>query len=132
TIQPSRIDASSSPGYLLRLRSGRLVLVWNRLNPEGRTWPRAKPGQAAEVPASWHREELSIAFSEDDAESWTEPVVIARQRGGQLSYPYIFERRAGELWVIAGFAFKEGWREPIPLRLRIDEEEFLREARNTS
>jgi len=127
TVLPSRIDASSSPGYLLRLGSGRLVLVWNRLNPEGGTWPRSEPGPASEERPSWHREELSIAFSEDDGESWTEPVVIARQRGGQLSYPYIFERRPGELWVIAGFAFTEKmWKEPVPLRLRIDEEEFLR------
>ena len=56
-------------------------------------------------------------------------MVIARQRGGQLSYPYIFERRPGELWVVAGFAFvEERWKGPVPLRLRIDEEEFLRKT----
>ncbi|HID05716.1 MAG TPA: exo-alpha-sialidase [Armatimonadetes bacterium] len=125
-IQPSQIDASSSPGQLLRLQSGRLVLVWNRLNPEGRTYPRSKPGPAAEVAASWHREELSIAFSEDDGKTWTKPVVIARQRGGQLSYPYLFERRPGELWIIAGFAFRKRWKEPLPLRLKLNEEEFIR------
>jgi len=56
-------------------------------------------------------------------------VVLARQKGGQLSYPYCMERRPGELWVIAGFAFKKGWQEPSPLRLKIDEEAFLSEAR---
>ena len=34
-ITPSNIKASSSPGYLLRLASGRLVLVWNRLYRDG-------------------------------------------------------------------------------------------------
>ena len=50
--------------------------------------------------ASWQREELSLAFSEDDAKTWTKPVVIARQPGGGLSYPFVFERRPGELWII--------------------------------
>ena len=34
-LRPSNIEASSSPGYLLRLASGRLALVWNRLYREG-------------------------------------------------------------------------------------------------
>ena len=33
-LRPSQIEASSSPGWLMRLASGRLVLVWNRLYPE--------------------------------------------------------------------------------------------------
>ena len=67
--------------------------------------------------------------SQDDGKTWTKPVVLARQKDGQLSYPYCLERRPGELWVIAGFAFKKGWQEPQPLRLKIDEEGFLREAK---
>ncbi len=114
TIRPSQIEAGHSPGYLLKLCSGRLVLVWN-----------GKTG----------RQELFIAFSEDDAKNWTKPIVIARQKSGQLSYPYIFERRAGELWIIAGFAFKKirwDWKEFLPLRLRVNEEEFLREAKKAT
>jgi hypothetical protein len=111
TIQPSRIVAPSAPGYLLKLHSGRLVLVYN--------------GPPA-------REELSIAFSNDDGRSWDKPIVIARQKGGQLSYPYVLERRPGELWVIAGFAFKKGWQESVPLRLKINEEAFLSEAKKGS
>ena len=126
TVRPSQIDASSSPGYLLRLRSGRLFLVWNRLNPEGRAWPRREPGPAFETAVSWHREELSAAFSEDDGKTWTEPIVIARQSDGQLSYPFVFERRAGDLWIITGFAFKTDWKNPIPLRLGVGEEDLLR------
>ncbi|MBC7328299.1 exo-alpha-sialidase [bacterium] len=129
-IEPSSIDASTSPGRLLRLKSGRLVLVWNRLNPEGGVYPKSGPWAGGEVPASWHREELSISFSEDDGKSWTPPVVIARQKGGQLSYPYLFEARPGELWVIAGFAFKQGWQDPFPLRLRLKEETFVKESKS--
>lgn len=142
TIQPSRIDANPAPGYLLKLRSGRLALVWNRLNlTSHHFFPKRKPNAATaetkvdssisnpffEVSPPWHREELSIAFSEDDGKIWKRPVVIARQKeGGQLSYPYIFEHRPGELWVTAGFAFKKGWSEPLPLRLKIDEEKWLK------
>ncbi len=125
TIQPSTIDASSSPGYLLRLKSGRYVLVWNRLNPEGRVYEKTRPTPFhSELPASWHREELSLAFSEDGF-SWSWPVVIARQPGGQLSYPYMFEPEPGVLWVIAGFAFKKYWQDPWPLKLELLEKDFI-------
>ncbi|NOX54250.1 MAG: exo-alpha-sialidase [Planctomycetes bacterium] len=124
-IGPSPIDASSSPGQLLRLQSGRLVLVWNRLDPEGRRYPRSRPGPASEVACSWHREELSIAYS-DDGRTWSKPVVIARQPGGQLSYPYVFERRPGELWIIAGFAFRKSWKERFSLRLKLNEQDLVR------
>jgi Neuraminidase (sialidase) len=111
-LRPSQIEASSSPGWLMRLASGRLVLVWNRLYPGGKTasdmpagWYRGSAGsQQSEAAASWYREEFSMAFSEDDAKSWTKPVVIARQPDGQCSYPYVFERRPGELWVIGRYA----------------------------
>jgi sialidase-1 len=108
TVQPSQIESTSAPGFLLKLRSGRLALVSND-----------KAGRA----------NLLLAFSEDDGRTWTKPVVLARQVNGQLSYPYCLERRPGELWVIAGFAFKKGWQEPVPLRLKIREEELLNEAK---
>jgi hypothetical protein len=107
-IRPSQIDASSAPGYLIRLASGRLALVWNRLYPEGKSSVArsALNGPLSETAASWYREEFSLAFSKDDAKTWTKPVVIARQPGGGLSYPLIFERRPGELWIIARFETK--------------------------
>lgn len=116
-IKPSLIDASSAPGYLSRLRSGRLVLVWNRLYPQGKSdYPRrGGDGNLSQDKASWHRDELSIAFSEDDGKTWTNPVVIARDQQG-LSYPYIFERRAGELWITTRFQGK--------LRVSLKEEDF--------
>jgi len=129
TLNPSSLDASNSPGYLVRLKSGRLVLVWNREKPAGRDWPRTKSGWLTEEPSSWYREELSIAFSENDGKTWTRPVVLARQPEGQLSYPCVFERRPGELWVTAGFAFRKGWQDRLPLRLRIDEKTFVKECK---
>lgn len=85
-IRPSDIEASSSPGTLERLESGRLVLLWNR-------FAKGRPRNLG------RREELSMAFSEDDGMTWTEPVVIARDPGKRQSYPYVYERRPGELWI---------------------------------
>ena len=100
-IEPSGIDASSAPGYLLRLASGRLVLVWNRLYPEGKTsYPRRRDGHSTSIATSWHRDELSIAFSDDDGRTWTKPVVIARDTDHHgMAYPFVLERRPGEIWV---------------------------------
>ncbi len=100
-LQPSGIAASSAPGLLKRLASGRLLLVWNRPLPEGRqTWPKRGGDRLwSETPVSNHREELSLAFSEDDGQSWTKPVVIARQKGVSLAYPYVFEYQPGQLWL---------------------------------
>ena len=101
-IQPSGIAASSSPGCLLRLESGRLMLVWNRLYPEGKTsYPRKedKTLRASRL-ANWHRGELSMMLSEDDGKTWTKPVVIARTESKVgISYPDLFERHPGEIWV---------------------------------
>jgi len=111
-IRPSEIDASSSPGYLIRLASGRLALAWNRLYPEGtNTFRRSVPSlDRSATAASWHRQELSLAFSDDDAKTWTTPVVIARHPtvGFSLGYPTILERRPGELWIITRYEAKLG------------------------
>src|SRR5690606_13340853 len=66
-IKPTSIDASSAPGLLKRLESGRLALIWNRLYPSGKDYYPLRGGdrQWSEVRSSNHREELSIAFSED-------------------------------------------------------------------
>lgn len=103
--QPTIIDASSSPGCLTRLASGRLVLLWNRLYPsraetaaDEQRFPRTA-GPLSKRPASLHREELSVAFSEDDGKTWTEPVIIGRETFGTLSYPSVFEPEPGLLWI---------------------------------
>lgn len=100
-IQPSSIEASSAPGQLLRLASGRIMLVWNRPYPEGKTEYPMTGGdnEWSEVPVSNHRGELSVAFSEDEGATWSAPVVVARQPGASLAYPYLFERVPGEVWL---------------------------------
>ena len=131
-IKPSRIGASTSPGYLARLASGRLVLVWNQLYPAGKTnYPRlGGDGNLSEVAASWQRDELSIAFSQDDGKTWTKPIIIARQtsghlyqhgesqyEGGSIAYPYLFERKPGLLWIITRLG--------PPLRVSVEEADLL-------
>ena len=108
-IKPTGIAASSAPGQLKRLASGKLVLIWNRRFPDGKdTYPlRGGDNQFSEVAASNHREELSIAYSDNDGKTWSKPKVIAKSHVVQnkdttkawISYPYIFEVKPGELWV---------------------------------
>ena len=107
-LGPSDISASASPGQLLRLASGRIVLVWNREFPEGaNSFPRSGGDRLwSAVPTSVFRAELSMAFSDDECKTWSQPVVIARKtqqpKPGErawLSYAYLFERTPGELWV---------------------------------
>ncbi|NUQ62564.1 MAG: exo-alpha-sialidase [Pirellulales bacterium] len=109
-IRPSKIEASGSPGQLRRLQSGRLALFWNRYID-----PQKKTGR---------REQLSIAFSEDDGATWSEPAVVAydpMQPGDtepqhRLSYPYVCERVPGELWV----STMQG-----PARIKLYEDDFF-------
>jgi len=117
TILRSDIDASSAPAYLIRLKSGRLMMAWNRLYPEGLTpeqqaaYPR-KSGNYSETAASWHRSELSVAFTEDEGVHWTTPIVLVRWPAQSVCYPFILERRPGVLWVTTRF----GQRAAVRLR----------------
>lgn len=132
TLMPTDIDASTSPGMLLRLKSGRHVLVWNRLNPsDGSCWPKSDKAHFSEFPASWYREEIAIAVSDDDTATWSKPLVFGRQRGGQISYPYLFERNPGELWIFGGFTFTAGWGSmQLPFRVKVDESELCSLVKN--
>ena len=105
-LHPSDIDASSSPGAVLRLASGRLALAWSRLYPKGRKrYPRrGGDGQLSAEPASWHRDELSLAFSEDDGKTWSDPAVVVCIKGGGPSYPHLFEPEPGTLWITTEFS----------------------------
>jgi sialidase-1 len=104
-LEPSNIEASTSPGLLLRLASGRLLLAWNRLYPAGldeaarKQYPRRHAPWQSERDPSWHRDELSVACSSDDGKTWTEPVVVLRKKNGNLAYPYVFEVQPGQLWL---------------------------------
>jgi hypothetical protein len=116
-LSPTPIDASSSPAIVKRLKSGRLVLLWNRLWLDGQTdGVRRNTVDAAERQASWQREELAIAFSDDDGKTWTKPAIIAR--GKRIAYPYVFERTPGVLWVTS----MQG-----DLRATLDEADFTKD-----
>jgi len=125
-FKATNIDASSAPGLLNRMQSGRLVLVWNRYYPEGRLYYPLTGGDNnwSEVPVSNHREELSVMFSDNDGGSWSKPVVIAKvspvasynQIDNRISYPYLFEVRPGVLWITTG----QG-----NLKIVLNEEDFI-------
>jgi len=112
-LRPSGIAASSSPAYIGRLASGRLALVWNQLTPGKQPRPlsvlRADPtaphSPSAALPADWFRDALSIALSEDEGQTWGEPIVFAR--GERLCYPQMHERRPGEVWI--SFVAGKSW-----------------------
>lgn len=121
---PTNIDASSAPAMLKRLRSGRLVLVWNRYYPEGKKEYPLTGGDGiwSEVAVSNHREELSISFSNDDGKSWTSPKVISRatKEKSEASYPYVFEANTGELWIST---MRGG------LRIKLYEKDFIEDEK---
>ncbi len=87
TIHPSRLSAVSAPAQLARLKSGRIVAVWNDL-------PRAIQSRRAE---------LSIAYSEDEGKTWSAPVIIASNPKMRIAYPYIYEHKPGEMWISTTF-----------------------------
>lgn len=105
---PTDIDASSAPAWLQRLSSGRLIMAWNRLYSQGATQEQIADFRfggdcnTCRTKSSWHRHELSIAFSEDDGAHWSEPIVLARDR--RLAYPTILERSPGLIWVTTRFS----------------------------
>jgi len=125
-IKPTKIDASSAPGMLKRLHSGRLFLVWNRVFPEGKTEyiMTGGDGISSEVAHSNNREELSIMFSDDDGRTWTDPVVIARITGKSktktLAYPRFFEAKPGEIWITTTYAGFGGY-----LAVKLLEKDFI-------
>ncbi|HOE95251.1 MAG TPA: sialidase family protein [Candidatus Sumerlaeota bacterium] len=105
-MAPSPIEASSSPAFLKRLASGRLLLVWNPAQPPDGTPPPMhggleRPGEAqySETEVSWYREGAYIALSDDDGQTWSQPLLFVEHKGRRVSYPYVFEPWPGEIWV---------------------------------
>lgn len=119
-VGQSVVTASSSPGIVARLESDRLVLVWNDVYPHGRTnYPLfSKPG-FQDRPSSWQREEMSIAFSEEDGRTWIEPKVIAKDPRRTFCNPNLVERYPGVLWITTQFG---------DLRVRLHEPDFIGDA----
>ena len=124
-FKPTKIDASSAPGLLQRLQSGRLFLVWNRANLEGKNnYPLSGgDGISSEVAHSNNREELSVMFSEDDGKTWSNPVVIARITEKsivkRLAYPRVFEPTPGEIWITTTYGGFAGY-----LAVKLFEKDF--------
>lgn len=120
-IGPSGIDASAAPGFLLRLHSGRLALAWNRVGFEDGSMPKSWGGDTnwSEYPASSQRQELSIAFSDDDGQTWSRPVVVVRHLKEAVCYPHLFERRPGELWLTTT------WHPRPAICLKLSETDFV-------
>lgn len=87
-LRQSPLKSVTCCGQMERLADGRIALVWN--HP-----PRHRPD------TSRSREELSIAFSADEGATWSPPAVVAASygSGGRVSYPYLYQRRPGELWI---------------------------------
>jgi len=131
--QKTAIDASSAPAALTRLASGRLILVWNRMYPEGKSSYPLIGGKEnpnlSEIPASWQREELAMAFSDNDGKNWTTPVVVAKVAKDDsyvfkqwdikrwLSYPQLFEASPGKIWITSDFG---------GVRIEINEKDFTK------
>lgn len=109
--EPSQFDASSSPAFMKRLASGRIVLVWNRVYPEGKTSYRRRVGKWSETPVSWCREEVSMVISDTSGDNWSDPVVIAKKPGIWMAYPYLFEPEPGTVWVFASGGLKAEFKE---------------------
>ena len=100
------IDASSSPCRTIRMQSGRIVMIWNRLYHEGKNDIVRRGGDKnqCEVATSYQRDELSLMYSDDDGKTWSSPVIIAAKPPPStglnwVSYPYLFEQTKGLLLI---------------------------------
>lgn len=87
-LKQTNIPSVTCCPQMARLADGRIALLWNA---PPRHDPKSKSSRA----------ELSLAFSEDETRTWSKPVVVAANyaAGGRVSYPYLYERTPGELWI---------------------------------
>ena len=86
---PSRFVSSNSPAALLRLRDGRLVLVWNNC---------MSPYDEGGIMTSYARYILAMAISEDEGKSWHGYREFARVHGkGTVTYPFLNECANGDI-----------------------------------
>lgn len=60
---------------------------------------KRRSGQCSTRSASWFRAELVVRFSEDEGESWSKPVVVAKMDRSWLSYPTVLELSPGKVWL---------------------------------
>jgi sialidase-1 len=87
-LKQSTIPSVTCCPQMARLADGRIALLWNAP-------PRHLPANRTS------RAELSLAFSSDDGATWSKPSIVAANyaTGGRVSYPYLYERAPGDLWI---------------------------------
>ncbi len=108
----TQIVSPSAPCHIIRLASGRLAIIWNNFS---------------ETSTEYRRSALSMALSEDDGQTWREPVVCVRaleEEYPQVSYPYLCEVSPGELLVGCNHVMSS-WSRVAPVLLRIAEDTLL-------
>ena len=103
--EPTALAAPNSPCHIQRLASGRLAIAWNN------TMATTKA-----------RDSLWVALSDDEAKTWSEPVMIARSE--QLSYPCIIEVSPGRLMITANHV-RKGWSQVTPVVFLCNEDDLL-------
>ncbi|MBK8093735.1 MAG: exo-alpha-sialidase [Verrucomicrobiaceae bacterium] len=87
-LKQTAIKSVTCCPQMARLSDGRIALLWNAS-------PRHNPSSGSS------RAELSLAFSSDEAATWSKPIIVAANYApaGRVSYPYLYERKPGELWI---------------------------------
>ena len=87
-LKQTTIQSVTCCPQMARLAEGRIALLWNAP-------PRHDPKSGSS------RVELSLAFSDYETATWSKPVIVAANYvpGGRVSYPYLYERKPGELWI---------------------------------
>jgi sialidase-1 len=87
-LKKSAIASVTCCPQMARLADGRIGLLWNA---PPRHDPKSKSSRA----------ELSLDLSADETSSWSQPVIVAANYMpcGRVSYPYLYERKPGELWI---------------------------------
>lgn len=87
-LKQTTIPSVTCCAQMARLTDGRIALLWN-----------APPRHDAK--SGSNRAELSLAFSDDEATTWSKSVIVAAsyEPRGRVSYPYLYERKPGELWI---------------------------------
>ncbi len=87
-LKQTKVSSVTCCPQMSRLSNGRIALLWNAP-------PRHDPKNGTS------RVELSLALSDDETATWSKPVIVAANYvpGGRVSYPYLYERKPGELWI---------------------------------
>ena len=85
-LKQTTIRSVTCCAQVTRLADGRIAMLWNAP-------PRHLPTSGSS------RAELSLALSDDEAVTWSQPVVVAADYSGRAAYPYFYERKPGELWI---------------------------------